>query len=251
VSCGCGSGSFFNPRFLFRHLKAQPPPGTTPRPWFASTAPAHLPHLIPPASPSFPTHIFFHLHSTSLSLPFTRPSRAHLLLSCRGLEAMAAPDADALAADIICSLRGADLAGWTPPWCKPAPSPAPHAEGELIWPAVVRGKRSRRSSPSAGTASGKGRWGRGSPASPLDYSGGYGSGASTSGGEDGGFCWPPATNKVRHRPCLPTRAYTSSLSLSLSLVFVVPPPPPLLWVLLSPPPPPALLFAFFALFWSA
>jgi hypothetical protein len=129
---------------------------------------------------------------------------------------MAAPDADALAADIICSLRGADLAGWTPPWCKPAPSPAPHAEGELIWPAVVRGKRSRRSSPSAGTASGKGRWGRGSPASPLDYSGGYGSGASTSGGEDGGFCWPPATNKVRHRPCLPTRAYTSSLSLSLS-----------------------------------
>jgi hypothetical protein len=131
---------------------------------------------------------------------------------------MAAPDADAeaLAADIICSLRGADLAGWTPPWCKPAPSPAPHAVGELIWPAVVRGKRSRRSSPSAGTASGKGRWGRGSPASPLDYSGGSGSGASTSGGEDGGFCWPPATNKVRHRPCLPTRAYTSSLSLSLS-----------------------------------
>ncbi|PUZ74389.1 hypothetical protein GQ55_1G061500 [Panicum hallii var. hallii] len=102
-------------------------------------------------------------------------------------------DADELAADIICSLRGADLAGWTPPWCKPAPR-----EGELIWPPVARGKRSRRRSPSAGpAASGKGRWGRGSPASPLDYSGGSGSGSgsgsggSTSGGEDGGgFCSP-------------------------------------------------------------
>ena len=29
---------------------------------------------------------------------------------------------------------------------------------------------------------------RGSPASPLDYSGGSGSGASTSGGEDSAFC---------------------------------------------------------------
>ncbi|GJN19184.1 hypothetical protein PR202_gb06429 [Eleusine coracana subsp. coracana] len=117
---------------------------------------------------------------------------------------MAAPDAEAevLAADIICSMRGADLAGWTPPWCKPAPS-LPPQEGELIWPAVVRGKRSRRRSPSvgsAGTASGKGRWGRGSPASPLDYSGGSGSGsgsgASTSGGEDGGFCSPPAHRRL-------------------------------------------------------
>ncbi|XP_062218401.1 uncharacterized protein LOC133918513 [Phragmites australis] len=100
-------------------------------------------------------------------------------------------DADALAADIICSLRAADLEGWTPPWCKPGP--APKRKGELIWPAVVRGKRSRRRSPSAGsaaTASGKGRWGRASPASPLDNSGGSGSGASTSGGEDGGFCSP-------------------------------------------------------------
>ncbi|TVU03113.1 hypothetical protein EJB05_51366 [Eragrostis curvula] len=99
-------------------------------------------------------------------------------------------DAEVLtAAEIVCSLRDADLAGWTPPWCKPAPS----QEVELIWPAVVRGKRSRRRSPSAGSAgtgSGKGRWGRGSPASPLDYSGGSGSGASTSGGEDGGFCLP-------------------------------------------------------------
>ncbi|XP_062223884.1 uncharacterized protein LOC133922531 isoform X1 [Phragmites australis] len=106
---------------------------------------------------------------------------------------MAAADADAdeLAADIICSLRRANLAGWTPPWCKQAPSPS--MEGELIWPAVARGKRSRRRSPSAGsaaTASGKGRWARASPASPLDYSGGSGSGASTSGGEDGGFCSP-------------------------------------------------------------
>jgi hypothetical protein len=192
----------FNPRFSFRHLKAQPPLPTTTRPWFASTPSAHL---IPLASPSSPTHIFFHLALSPLHSAI--PSSA--ATACRSLEAMAAPDAEALAADIICSLRGADLAGWTPPWCKPAPSPAPHAEGELVWPAVARGKRSRRSSPSAGTASGKKRWGRGSPASPLDYSGGSGSGASTSGGEDGGFCWPPATNKVRHRPWLATRAYTS------------------------------------------
>ncbi|RLN07894.1 uncharacterized protein C2845_PM11G00830 [Panicum miliaceum] len=60
------------------------------------------------------------------------------------MAAAADADADALAADIICSLRGADLAGWTPPWCKPAPR-----EGELIWPPVSRGKRSRRRSPSA------------------------------------------------------------------------------------------------------
>lgn len=96
-----------------------------------------------------------------------------------------AADADALAADIICSLRGADLAGWTPPWCKPPPT---SGEGEMIWPAVARGKRSRRRSPVA--AAGKGRWARDSPASPLDYSGGSGSGASTSGGEDGGFFSP-------------------------------------------------------------
>ncbi|KAF8691296.1 hypothetical protein HU200_040422 [Digitaria exilis] len=101
--------------------------------------------------------------------------------------AAAEVDADAVAADIICSLRGADLAGWTPPWCKPER----RREGELIWPVVTRGKRSRRRSPSA--AAGKmGRWGRGSPASPLDYSGASGSAASTSGGEDGygggGFC---------------------------------------------------------------
>ncbi|CAN6237350.1 unnamed protein product [Urochloa humidicola] len=111
-------------------------------------------------------------------------------------------DTDALAADIICSLRGADLAGWTPPWCKPEPAPAPAPrEGELIWPPVARGKRSRRRSPSA-AGKGGGRWGRGSPASPLDYSGvsGSGSAASTSGGEDA-FCSPghrraPAGTKV-------------------------------------------------------
>lgn len=122
----------------------------------------------------------------------------------------AAADVDEVAAaDIICSLRGADLAGWTPPWrraeTEPSPAPAARREGEMVWPAVARGKRSRRRSPSAGSAAtGKGRWGRGSPASPLDYSGGSGSGsaASTSGGEDGGgFCSPgdrraPA-NKVR------------------------------------------------------
>lgn len=70
-------------------------------------------------------------------------------------------------------------------------------EEELAWPTVARGKRSRssrRRSPSgSGSAATKGRWARGSPASPLDYSGGSGSGsaASTSGCEDGAFCSPP------------------------------------------------------------
>uniref|UniRef100_A0A0A9EVY0 BZIP domain-containing protein n=1 Tax=Arundo donax TaxID=35708 RepID=A0A0A9EVY0_ARUDO len=109
------------------------------------------------------------------------------MMSCVAMEPA---DADAVAADIICSLREADLAGWTPPWWCKMEAAAPAREGELIWPAVARGKRSRRRSPSA--VSGKGRWGRASPASPLDYSGGSGSGsgASTSGGEDGGFCSP-------------------------------------------------------------
>ncbi|KAG2607532.1 collagen alpha-1(I) chain-like isoform X2 [Panicum virgatum] len=130
----------------------------------------------------------------------------------------------ATAADIICSLRGADLAGWTPPWRKGAGAPdlppacdgsqeAVAEEGDprgLAWPAVARGKRSRSrraGSPSAsGSASASAgpaavaskedgrkkkprRGARGSPASPLDYSG---SGASTSGGEDGAFCSQPA-----------------------------------------------------------
>ncbi|KAL5211805.1 hypothetical protein ABZP36_022652 [Zizania latifolia] len=113
---------------------------------------------------------------------------------------MAAVVDDAVAADIICSLRWADLAGWTPPWwCKSAP---PREEGELVWPAVARGKRSRRRSPAttAAAAAGKGRWAQASPASPLDYSGGFGSGsaASTSGGEDAAFFSPG------HRPAPPT-----------------------------------------------
>ncbi|XP_066329579.1 uncharacterized protein [Miscanthus floridulus] len=106
----------------------------------------------------------------------------------------------AAAAGIICSMRGADLAGWTPPLRKPEPAAR---EGELIWPAVARGKRSRRRSPSAGSSGGKARWGRASPASPLDYSGGSGSGsaASTSGCEDGGggFC------SLAHRPVPATK----------------------------------------------
>jgi hypothetical protein len=103
----------------------------------------------------------------------------------------------ATAADIICSLRGADLAGWTPPWRKPADDDG--REG-LAWPSVARGKRSRSrrgSSPSAGSGSADAtkkkkrarRAARGSPPSPLDYS--AGSGASTSGGDDGAFCSPP------------------------------------------------------------
>ncbi|CAN6200973.1 unnamed protein product [Urochloa humidicola] len=132
----------------------------------------------------------------------------------------------ATAADIICSLRGADLAGWTPPWRRDAVLPSACDGGEqeaeggeaggLAWPAVARGKRSR--SRRAGTPSASGsaasagaapasaaektekkktkkkarRGARGSPASPLDYSGGSGSGASTSGGEDGAFCSHPA-----------------------------------------------------------
>ncbi|EEE66117.1 hypothetical protein OsJ_22155 [Oryza sativa Japonica Group] len=120
---------------------------------------------------------------------------------------MTAADAEACAvaaaADIICSLRGADLAGWTPPWgtaaAKGKEVVVEEEEEELAWPTVARGKRSRssrRRSPSgSGSAATKGRWARGSPASPLDYSGGSGSGsgsaASTSGGEDGAFCSPP------------------------------------------------------------
>lgn len=117
---------------------------------------------------------------------------------------------EAVAADIICSLRGADLAGWTPPWSKRVEAEAA-AAGELSWPAVARGKRLRRRSPSSAPAP-EGKKGRrcaarSSPPSPLEYSAGSASlrsGASTSGGEDGGsgFCSPwhrraaPATTKV-------------------------------------------------------
>ncbi|XP_047058160.1 uncharacterized protein LOC124664757 [Lolium rigidum] len=120
------------------------------------------------------------------------------------------------AAGIICSLRAGDLAGWTPPWrSTPAPAPTTKDEEEQkAWPAVTRGKRSRssrRRSPS-GSVSGsaaKGRWARGSPASPLDYSCGVsGSGASTSGGEDGAFCSPPAPAVARAHAGTSTAATT-------------------------------------------
>ncbi|XP_047078939.1 uncharacterized protein LOC124689455 [Lolium rigidum] len=104
---------------------------------------------------------------------------------------------DAVAADIICSLRGADLAGWTPPWRNRAKETdaAPAAPAELSWPALARGKRSRRRSPSASASASAAKStrfsARSSPASPLDYSAGsVRSGASTSGGEDGAFCSP-------------------------------------------------------------
>jgi hypothetical protein len=131
----------------------------------------------------------------------------------------------ATAADIICSLRGADLAGWTPPWSQHQHEPDPARDGaqaeggddarDLAWPAVARGKRSRsrRESPSAsGSAASAGattttkkkktarRGARGSPASPLDYSG-----ASTSGGEDGAFCSRP-------EPALPPAAACQQLA---------------------------------------
>uniref|UniRef100_A0A0D9WSL7 BZIP domain-containing protein n=1 Tax=Leersia perrieri TaxID=77586 RepID=A0A0D9WSL7_9ORYZ len=116
---------------------------------------------------------------------------------------MTAVDAEAsaavaAAADIICSLRGADLAGWTPPWGKAVVASKEEEEELAAWPTAARGKRSRssrRHSPPSGSGSAatKGRWARGSPPSPLDYSGGSGSGASSSGGEDGGFTSPPAT----------------------------------------------------------
>ncbi|KAG2607533.1 hypothetical protein PVAP13_4NG252200 [Panicum virgatum] len=165
----------------------------------------------------------------------------------------------ATAADIICSLRGADLAGWTPPWRKGAGAPdlppacdgsqeAVAEEGDprgLAWPAVARGKRSRSrraGSPSAsGSASASAgpaavaskedgrkkkprRGARGSPASPLDYSG---SGASTSGGEDGAFCSQPAA------PAAPAAAAAAAAAAPSSKVgglagrrSILPVPPP-------------------------
>jgi hypothetical protein len=204
-------------------FKYAPPLSGAPRRGFGSPPPppprpSHpipsfpLASLFPTQAPTSPTHLL-------PSLPSPSPVWSGRVACCsvhklvprrRGSAMAAAADVDEVAAaDIICSLRGADLAGWTPPWrraeTEPSPAPAARREGEMVWPAVARGKRSRRRSPSAGSAAtGKGRWGRGSPASPLDYSGGSGSGsaASTSGGEDGGgFCSPgdrraPA-NKVR------------------------------------------------------
>ncbi|CAD6336074.1 unnamed protein product [Miscanthus lutarioriparius] len=145
----------------------------------------------------------------------------------------------ATAADIICSLRGADLAGWTPPWRKhePACDGGQKEEGggdddvrDLAWPVVARGKRSRsrRESPSASAASAdakekkkKARRGaRGSPASPLDYSGGSGSGASTSGGEDGAFCSQPEP------PAFPPAAAAAACQQLAAPGAPAPPSPP-------------------------
>uniref|UniRef100_A0A0E0E4D2 Uncharacterized protein n=1 Tax=Oryza meridionalis TaxID=40149 RepID=A0A0E0E4D2_9ORYZ len=142
----------------------------------------------------------------------------------------------AAAADIICSLRGADLAGWTPPWGTAAAKgkevvvEGEMEEEELAWPTVARGKRSRssrRRSPSgSGSAATKGRWARGSPASPLDYSGGSGSGsaASTSGGEDGAFCSPPPPPPVvtAAAATTPTAAPTPSPAKRVCLVRLTP-----------------------------
>ncbi|KAK8455703.1 hypothetical protein SEVIR_4G207900v4 [Setaria viridis] len=156
----------------------------------------------------------------------------------------------AAAADIICSLRGADLAGWTPPWRKDAAPALPSAcdgggggqevGGDargMAWPAVARGKRSRSRRAGTPSASGsasagaaakedeeeekkkkKGRRGaRGSPASPLDYSGGSGSGASTSGGEDGAFCSQPAPASATAAPSIKRLPEIQQLVRSLSV----------------------------------
>ncbi|KAL6873412.1 hypothetical protein ACP4OV_013494 [Aristida adscensionis] len=162
---------------------------------------------------------------------------------------MAAADADAWAADIICSLRGADLAGWTPPWRNPATPPMPPAADDggdargLVWPAVARGKRSRRgSSPSAsGSAASAGaakkqrnkqkkkeRRARGSPASPLDYSAvsGSGSAASTSGGEDGAFCSPPAAIAATAATAAAAAPDPDKVGLAGRRSSVLPVPPP-------------------------
>lgn len=134
---------------------------------------------------------------------------------------------DAVAADIICSLRGADLAGWTPPWSKRA-RPMEDAR-ELSWPAMARGKRSQRRSPASSSAAAgrkKARCARSSPASPLDYSAGSASlrsGASTSGGEDGAFCSP------WHRRAATAPATTMTKVGSIGrpqLTFQAPPPRP-------------------------
>uniref|UniRef100_A0ACD5YP33 Uncharacterized protein n=1 Tax=Avena sativa TaxID=4498 RepID=A0ACD5YP33_AVESA len=145
--------------------------------------------------------------------------------------AAAADDASS-AADIICSLRGADLAGWTPPWGKRARETDTAPSGELSWPAMARGKRSRRRSPSASASvAGKGRFSaRSSPPSPLDYSAGSGSlrsGASTSGGEDGAFCSPWHRRAVT-APA-PTTATPTTKVGSIGrpqLTFQAPPPRP-------------------------
>jgi hypothetical protein len=177
---------------------------------------------------------------------------------------------DAVAADIICSLRGADLAGWTPPWRKrpnetdeSTAAAATAAPGELSWPAVARGKRSRRRSPSASASAAKGRFSaRSSPASPLDYSavsgsGSLRSGASTSGGEDGAFCSPWHRRAANVPPPTTTTKVRAYIHPHVSRVW----PPPTCFALGSSPSPttsvslaylsaPSFFFAFFLPFFS-
>ncbi|XP_044961045.1 zinc finger CCCH domain-containing protein 18-like [Hordeum vulgare subsp. vulgare] len=132
------------------------------------------------------------------------------------------------AAGIICSLRAADLAGWTPPW-KTSGQPSSEAmakKEETGWPSVARGKRTRSSR--SGSAANKGRrWARGSPASPLDYSGGSGSGsgASTSGGEDGAFCSTPATAAIAATPASSSLGKVGSAG-GARRPLIMPAPPP-------------------------
>jgi hypothetical protein len=217
-------------------------------PWLSLVSP----RLHAPLIRTAPTHILFASPPTlSLSLSLSPHASAwasaravvHLAQAQAAGRDMTAADGEACAvvataADIICSLRGADLAGWTPPWSQRQHEPDPARDGvqaeggddarDLAWPAVARGKRSRsrRDSPSAsGSAASAGaatttttkkkkktarRGARGSPASPLDYSGASGSGASTSGGEDGAFCSRPD-------PALPPAAACQQLA--------APPPP--------------------------
>uniref|UniRef100_A0ACD6AB16 Uncharacterized protein n=1 Tax=Avena sativa TaxID=4498 RepID=A0ACD6AB16_AVESA len=183
----------------------------------------------PPSTHARPPHF----HSTILPpslLAYLLPSPVSLLhasvpLSHEPQRSSSRPMAEAgavaveEAAGIICSLRAGDLAGWTPPWkstpenSSPASGGAAAKDEEKAWPAVTRGKRSRssrRRSPSGSGSAAKGRWARGSPASPLEFSGVSGSGASTSGGEDGAFCSPPATSTAACRQATATAAPPSS-----------------------------------------
>lgn len=118
VSCGCGIGLFFYYSASTPHHLKGTRHHTTPRLWFL-LLPFHslLPHP-PPPPPS----------STVAGVGGFVGERA---MDCAG-------DDDAVAAGIICSLRGADLAGWTPPWwCSSSSKGA--AREELIWPPVTRG----------------------------------------------------------------------------------------------------------------
>uniref|UniRef100_A0ACD6A6K0 Uncharacterized protein n=1 Tax=Avena sativa TaxID=4498 RepID=A0ACD6A6K0_AVESA len=203
----------------------------------------------PPSTHARPPHF----HSTILPpslLAYLLPSPVSLLhasvpLSHEPQRSSSRPMAEAgavaveEAAGIICSLRAGDLAGWTPPWkstpenSSPASGGAAAKDEEKAWPAVTRGKRSRssrRRSPSGSGSAAKGRWARGSPASPLEFSGVSGSGASTSGGEDGAFCSPPATSTAACRQATATAAPPSSSakvgSIGARRALILPAPAP-------------------------